>query len=295
MKLYFYRGSEPNFGDELNTWLLPKIFPGFFDDDARQLFLGIGSVIFDSHPTDALKVVFGSGYGAYTPLPRIDANWKFYGVRGPRTAEACGLPAESVVGDSAILIHRFRTQQPRKIIRCAFIPHWESIARGNWQAACALAGIHFLDPRQPVDEVIAQIEASEMVIAEAMHGAIVADALRVPWVAIEPFHSSHLFKWHDWAGALDLPLRQHRVFPSSVREARLSLPQGQRGLLRRAVASPRLPVALTDRACLGMAAASLWRASRQEPTLSADAAMSRAVERLENAAERIRSDFAKAA
>ena len=80
-----------------------------------------------------------------------------------------------------------------------------------------------------------------------------------------------------------------------MREARLSLPQGQRGLLRRAVASPRLPVALTDRACLGMAAASRWRASRQEPTLSADAAMSRAVERLENAAERIRSDFAKAA
>lgn len=292
MKLYFYRGSEPNFGDELNTWLLPKVFPGLFDDDARQLFLGIGSVIFDSHPADALKVVFGSGYGAYTPLPRLDANWRFYGVRGPRTAEACGLPAGSVVGDSAILIHRFRSAQPRKTIRCAFIPHWESIARGNWQAACAQAGIHFLDPRQPVDAVLAQIEASEQVVTEAMHGAIVADALRVPWVAIEPFHPSHLFKWHDWAGALELPLRQQRLFPSSVREAKLALTQGQRGLLRRAVASRRLPAALSDKACLGMATASLWRASRQAPMLSGDAAMSRAVQRLEEAAARIRRDFA---
>ena len=52
MKLYFYRGQHENFGDELNHWLMPKVFPEFFDDDPSVLFLGIGSIILDTHPKD---------------------------------------------------------------------------------------------------------------------------------------------------------------------------------------------------------------------------------------------------
>ncbi len=47
MKIYTYRGEMPNFGDELNNWLLPKVFPNLFDDDDSRLFLGIGSILFD--------------------------------------------------------------------------------------------------------------------------------------------------------------------------------------------------------------------------------------------------------
>ena len=55
--------------------------------------------------------------------------------------------------------------------------------RGNWRKACDRAGITFLDSTADPLETIAKIRGSRLVISEAMHGAIVADALRTPWVA----------------------------------------------------------------------------------------------------------------
>jgi hypothetical protein len=292
MKLYYYRGKAPNFGDELNTWLMPQVFPDFFDEDDSRIFLAIGSVIFDSHKKTSQKIVFGSGYGGYTPLPLLDETWKFYCVRGPRTAQTCGLGADKVAGDTAILIHSYRPRRSNKTIRCSFIPHWESIARGNWRLACDLAGIHFIDPCLPAETVMDMIEASEMVITEAMHGAIVSDALRVPWVSMLPIHASHRWKWYDWAGALDLKLRPQRLFPSSTREACLTLFHREALALDRATFPLRPLKRISDWGLVRAAARGLKAAARVEPMLSGDAALARALEKLQAGAEAIKKDFA---
>jgi succinoglycan biosynthesis protein ExoV len=171
------------------------------------------------------------------------------------------------------------------------MPHWESIDRGRWKGACKLAGIHFIDPRLPVLEVVTAIQETETLLAEAMHGAIVADALRVPWVPVMPFHPAHRAKWYDWAEALSINLIPSRVLPSSFAEAWLKLRSRESQLLRRGNQVTRWITAGPDAPFAAIAASSLSALKRVEPSLSADPALSLATEKLQHAAERIRSDF----
>lgn len=291
MKYYFYRGSAANFGDELNEYLLPRVLPDFFDEDERELFLGIGSIIFDSHPAKSQKIVFGAGYGGYTSLPRLDETWTFYGVRGPRTAKALGLEPDMAIADLAILVNRFRDPAPKKRFRASFMPHWESLQRGAWEEATRESGLNLIDPRLPVEDVLEQMQASEVMVAEAMHGAIVADALRVPWVPLLPLDTKHHFKWHDWAEALDIKLRPQRLAASSLYEmAETVTIAGRTG---RSLVRPhraRLQ-GLASGLFRGRAARSLQAAARAEPSLSSDASLGRALDRFDTKLVQLRRDF----
>jgi len=285
--MYFYRGEAPNFGDELNVWLMPKVFPDFFDGDDREVFLGIGSVIFDSHPLDAKKIVFGSGFGGYTKLPRLDESWKISCVRGPLTAKALRIDESFVAGDAAILTNRFRVSPRDRPGLISFMPHFQSLYRGHWRLACRLAGIHFIDPRSSVETILDEIQGSRLMISEAMHGAVVSDALRVPWVPILPFDRAHWMKWQDWAGALDLRLAQHRLAPSSVREAYFAVRARERHGLKDPRGLAKVAIGGLDGVFIGAAAATLRWAAMQEPTLSSDVSLDRALDRLQSKAEQI--------
>ena len=133
-----------------------------------------------------------------------------------------GLPESVGIGDAAILLRALNVPFRRDPRYIGFMPHWQSLPRGNWQTACELAGIRLIDPRAPVERVITEILGCEVLIAEAMHGAIVADALRVPWVPALPIDHVHRGKWFDWADALRLDLKQHRLWPSSPAEVQLA-------------------------------------------------------------------------
>jgi succinoglycan biosynthesis protein ExoV len=293
VKLFVYKGAVPNFGDELNEWLVPKILPDLLDDDPSQLLLAIGSILYDHHPAEARKIVFGSGYGGYTAVPKLDRNWDIRCVRGPLTAKALGLPTATVAGDTAILIRdHYRGVAPKRW-PVSFIPHFQSIARGHWQAASRLANIHFIDPRSPVDDVLQQISGSGIVVTEAMHGAIVADALRVPWIAIRPIDPKHHMKWQDWAGALGLDVRFQAVTPTSIAEW-LALRDRQPGRL--VGAAKRLQVAkLVEGPLVLRACRSLARASKAEPQLSSDSALQQATDRLRDAAAMLTRDYRRPA
>lgn len=307
MQLYYFRAYVPNFGDELSQWLMPRVFPNLFDDAPDQLFLGIGSILFDFYPQAARKIVFGSGFGGYTKPPKIDENWHIYCVRGPVTAQMLGLSPATVAGDAAILVNRYRPSSSREG-GVAFMPHYDNLRRGHWQQACALAGIDFINPTDPVANVMDRIQASRLVLSEAMHGVIVADALRVPWVAVEPIDAGHHMKWNDWAGALDLAPRFQPLAPSSMRElkkwrrsrraVRLTAAgngpsQGRSGSYwdyPERVAEILLKAA--DPVWVHIAANSLRRAALQEPMLSSDRALDRALDKLQTNADRIKLDYA---
>jgi hypothetical protein len=165
-RLYDLRGTRPNFGDELNPWLWPRLPPGFLDDASDELFLG-------------------SGYGYGDPPKLQPGKWRIHCVRGPHTAQALGLPDTLAVGDPASLLHRMPWPRPTKQYPVSYMPHWESIDRGHWPLACTQADVHFIDPTAPVESVVAEWLTSELLIAEAMHSAVVASASR-PWRFVQP-------------------------------------------------------------------------------------------------------------
>lgn len=219
LELYFYRGSKPNFGDELNSWMWPRLMEGVWDSSDNSIFVGIGSIIFDNYPKEKKKIVFGAGYGGYTALPKIDDRWEFFFVRGKLTADAVNVNHSLALGDSAILLRScVDFQQSIKRHKISFMPHWKTIPDGSWQMVCELAGVNFIDPTFPVEKVLEDIISSELIITEAMHGAIVADALRVPWIPIRPLYGIHSMKWDDWASALAIQLNRQPLACSNLKE-----------------------------------------------------------------------------
>jgi len=145
-------------------------------------------------------------------------------VRGPRTTKTFGLDPDLAIGDSAILLRKLvdlNSRRKEKVI--GYMPHWESMERGNWEQVCKLAGIKLIDPRHSVENVLEELLNCEFLVTEAMHGAIVGDALRIPWIAITPHEPTHREKWFDWAEALGLELHSHYLPPSTVGEIKAKI------------------------------------------------------------------------
>jgi succinoglycan biosynthesis protein ExoV len=217
VKLFYCDVPAGNFGDDLNKWLWPQLLPGVFEGTVRftplestavdhedprdTLFVGIGTLIHEKVPTSGRKVVFGSGCDG-TRLPSIDEQWDIQCVRGPLTAGALRLEEALAIADPAILVRLFPPAAPGVVNRVSFMPHWCQAQSGAWQKICAAVGIHFIDPRWPPHLVLAAIAGSGTLISEALHGAIVADALRVPWVAVSSRHHIQDFKWRDWCASI---------------------------------------------------------------------------------------------
>ena len=132
MKLYYYKEDVPNFGDDLNEWIWPKLLPNYFDDDASHLVLGIGSILNNKVPKAEFYTVLGSGW-AYGDIPEINENWDIKCVRGKVSSQALGLSEETAIIDPAYLLSDYFSGQIDKKYKCSIIPHALSLEAGDWQ------------------------------------------------------------------------------------------------------------------------------------------------------------------
>lgn len=288
MILYRWRGQQPNFGDELNTLLWPRLLPGFFDDDETIAFLGIGSVLDRRHDPLQRKLVAGSGYGGYEAPVALDDTWCVHWVRGPRTAWWLGLSPALAMGDPGSLVPLAGLAPARhakaRLHAIGFMPHFESASRGAWAEAAAAAGLTLIDPRGDPLAIVRAMTRCHTILSEALHGVIVADALRIPWIAIQPLASIHRAKWRDWADTLDLDPVFRQLFPSTALECAHLTPLSRfhagRGFLDRE--SRRLRDLARPR-FVGLATERLYRAARAEPLLSAGTALDRSQSRMMDA------------
>lgn len=290
MRLYAWRGAARNFGDELNTLLWPRLLPGLFDDRGPDLFLGIGSVLDARHDRRGRKIVAGAGYGGYEAPAALDGSWHIYWVRGPRTARRLGLPAAFGLGDPGSLLPLVHPlARPRSAGHIGFMPHFESLARGPWKLAAAAAGITLIDPRADKLVICAAIAGCRMLMSEALHGVIVADALRVPWVALRPVAAPHRMKWHDWAGAMELEPRFQPLVASSPAEWTETTLLWLRPGVRRALVTAARRFGSVERH-LDNATAALRDAAHAAPQLSPAATLDRVQTRMLTRLQTLRQD-----
>lgn len=160
-------------------------------------------------PEDCRKgFIFSSGSGYEIPSA-LDPRWEVLCVRGPLTAKAYGLDENLAVTDGAVLADKLLPAHEPKTHRCSFIPHHYSLKKFNgWPELCREADIHFIDPvisrNNSVIDIIREIARSELVIAEALHGAILSDSLRIPWIPVRAYNHINLFKWRDYGASVDL-------------------------------------------------------------------------------------------
>jgi succinoglycan biosynthesis protein ExoV len=220
MLLHYWKSSHGNFGDDLNLWLWQALLPGLWDPADQVVFVGVGTILNHGVPKGRRRVVLGSGVG-YAPLPSDlkASDWRIYGVRGPLTARALELPSSAALSDGALLLRTLPRPDPPPVPGSViFVPHWRTAAAGDWASIAGEAGLRYVDPRQDSRQVIAELAGARLVVAESMHGAIIADAYRVPWVAMAGSAEVSWFKWLDWARSLDLPYRPRHLPASCLTE-----------------------------------------------------------------------------
>lgn len=222
MKLFYFTRSDKveNFGDSLNPWLWEKLISQELDDDPTTAFVGIGTILngdlCSKLPLAQNFVIFSSGFGyGAIKFPTVTDRWTIYCVRGPLSAQKMGLPSDRAVADGALLLRRiFQATEP-KDIQFSFMPHVEQAMLGDelFIDACNEVGIRYIDPRWSIEKILSLISRTEVLLAEAMHGAIAAEAIRVPWVPIVSSSRIFSFKWMDWCASLGLNYQPAEIMP----------------------------------------------------------------------------------
>ena len=217
MRLYYHKFDDGsvNFGDDLNAWLWNRLLPGYFDDDDETTFVGIGTLLNEALPRRTplakRRLIFSTGLGYGEKTFELGPDYTVYCVRGALSAWKLGLDPEAAVTDGALLIRRVYEPNSTKTVKFSFMPHIERIAGEAWKSICDELGFGYIDPRGSTEEVLKQICETEVLLTEAMHGAIVADALRVPWVPLVTSDKILSFKWQDWCGSVDVAYKPIRI------------------------------------------------------------------------------------
>jgi len=318
MKLLYPRFINGNFGDELNSWLWSRLLPDIkFDDDDRVRVMGIGSglspKLWRKQPLSRYVVLgSGAGYSHFkfslgrrfpllaislekilsqeAPLQRdwLPPSSKIYWVRGPLTVKLLKLDPALACGDPVTYLNRFveHSNSPRAAV--AYMPHFRSSILTEIELLCAEAGIAYIDPCAGIEPVMAQLQNCQLLITEALHGAIAADAFRIPWIPVVTSSLVLDFKWRDYCMQMELDYQPHCIPPvwrieEILRDKKCDVPYGLR-------LPTRVRGWVANCGQRKRAVQQLKKLSGQRPCLASDSVVARAQERMEEALALFRND-----
>jgi succinoglycan biosynthesis protein ExoV len=144
-------------------------------------------------------------------LPSIGRFHRILWVRGPLTARLLGLSPDTAIADAGYLIRHTGILSRSKSVKrrgLAFMPHITAAsASPRLREICESVGIRYIDPHDDVSSVLEAISSCEVLLTEALHGAIVSDALRVPWIPLRSSDDVFEFKWLDFCASIQKDYR----------------------------------------------------------------------------------------
>jgi succinoglycan biosynthesis protein ExoV len=215
MKLLYYNDS-PNVGDQLNEYIWKKEFQLLLEDKREDIdLLAIGSILHKSLCKGNKTIVFGTGARSSDSLPNIDEKWDIRFVRGPNTVYALKKQNINVkyITDPGLLISKYFSVEPTKQNKnkkktVGIVPYYRSNHEA-WAKVAEVAGLVFISPTLDVDTFCKKVKACDLILTEAMHGAIIADSFRIPWISYTSStnifeNETHNFKWNDWCNSVDI-------------------------------------------------------------------------------------------
>lgn len=214
MKLGYFDTNLRNVGDDLNPFIWSKYFPNIEKVHEDTVFIGIGSVFDKRFAQDKRKLVFGPGARGEHALPELDDSWDIRFVRGPLSQQAVknrGVDCKYIT-DPGLLVSQFFDKKNLNTDTIGLIPYYKT-EHQPWQSIADSLGFKLISPRLSVQDFTAAIRQCQFVVTEAMHGAIIADAFRVPWLpysSITAKHEleTHAFKWTDWCQSVGLEFNE---------------------------------------------------------------------------------------
>ncbi len=218
MELYAYRTPNGNVGDDLNDVLWPRLLRSNRETGNGTVFIGIGSILDDRFDQYERKIVAGAGARSFESSSSLDQSWQVLFVRGPLTARALKIPPEAVLSDPALLVPRvLNISTPPSRTEVGVVPYYAS-DQSAWQAVCKSLGYECISPHLSPVEFLDRLSLCKIVFAEAMHGAILADALSIPWRPLQSHNSqaegaTHAFKWMDFCASVGVDFDPIRLPP----------------------------------------------------------------------------------
>jgi len=226
----FYYYPKNNFGDQLNLYLLDKLFKKEYEfkhpNNANLIM--IGSVLEplilknDSYKNLFKKIIYpklniyGSGFISNQKLvhEKYIRKLNIHSLRGKLTRDRLSYNLnlnlnDICLGDPGLLVSKLNNVEVDKQYSVGIIPHMINLDDNRVEQLNELiTNSIIINPLDRVEEIIQKISKCEIILSNAMHGLIVADSLGIPNKRLilnkELFGGD--YKFMDYYSAFDMNL-----------------------------------------------------------------------------------------
>lgn len=213
VKDFFYFNNRPNFGDELNLYILQRVLKIYVykSNKKRHQLFAIGSILQNllkkkfslplRHPT----TIWGSGFIQSDNKKFIKKPLKVLALRGyvskQRLEKLLNHSLNNIaLGDPGLLSHKLiDTSKITKKYKVGIIAHYID-ANEDFLNNIHLTDYTVLDITQNPITLLHQIAECEVILSSAMHGLIAADSLNIPncWIKISDNLEGVDYKFNDY-------------------------------------------------------------------------------------------------